>query len=115
MRSVTESLTKEYRLWLSLASQHGHELTPAEETILTTEPTATQNMMRWLMGLDNQQEAKPTVPEAKEKLESIFQDRRSLLQTALESTDSESSPAMANSKDSPNQAAHLVLRSERTE
>ena len=79
MRAVTASLTKEYRFWLSLASQRGLKLTHAEETILAAEPTATRNMMRWLMELDNQRETEPTAPEANEKLESIFRDRRSLL------------------------------------
>lgn len=79
MRAVTDSLTKEYRLWLNLASRHGLKLTPAEETILAEEPTVTRDMIRWLMELDNQREAKPTAAETHEKLESIFRDRRSLL------------------------------------
>ena len=98
MHTVTDSLTEEYRFWLRFASQRGIKLTPAEETITAVEPTATRNMMRCLIELNNQQETEPTAPEAYEQLESILQARRSLLHTALESHDDEASPASCEVK-----------------
>lgn len=91
MRAVTDSLTEEYRFWLSFASERGFELTHAEETILAVEPITTRNMMQWLMELNDQGGTEPSAPEAHEKLESILQARRAILQTALDSDDKGSS------------------------
>lgn len=85
MRDITDSLTKEYRFWLRFSSQHGLDLTPEEETILSVEPEPAQYMMRWLMELNDQQETEPTAQDAQERLESILRARRALLETALDS------------------------------
>ena len=87
MRTVTDELTKEYRFWLRLASHHAIDLTPEETALLAVEPTATRDIMQWIMELNDQHETKLTAAKAQETLKSILQTRRSLLQTALESDD----------------------------
>ncbi len=77
----------EYRFWLRLASHHGIDLTPEEATILAVEPTATRDIMQWIMELNDQQETNLTAAYAQEQLESILQTRLSLLQTVLESNE----------------------------
>lgn len=99
MRAVADSLIEEHRFWLRFASERRLKLTPDEEAILAVEPRETRIIFRRLMELNDQQEAGPTEPEAHEKLESILQARRTLLQTALDSDASEAPPSAAKSSE----------------
>lgn len=96
MRTVTDALTMEYRFWLRLASDHGIDLTPEEFTLLAVEPTATRDILQWMMELKDQHETKLTADKAQEKLDTILQTRRSLLQTVLKSDESTDPDYLAN-------------------
>ena len=87
MRTIVDELSREYRFWLKFASIHSLNVTPDEEAILAVEPTHTQDLIRRLIALVDQEEAEVDSIETHEKLESLFEARRSLLRDALESAD----------------------------